>query len=387
MSTPEADSVLGGKNIVLLSDGTGNEPKLSGESNILRLYKMLVQDPQQLVWYDPGVGTEGDPRAITRIGRAVTKFAGQVVGYGLKDNVMDGYRVLMENYQLGDRIYLFGFSRGAFTSRAIAGLLYQVGLLRPGQENLIPYALRLFWWHQGYERKEEWTAEADEFSAKFARPDFGRRSEDKIHYLGIWDTVKATGFARANLILPWTAQLPNVRILRHAVSIDERRRPYKPLLLKYSLDAKHEGRFKEVWFAGVHSDIGGTFQDNQLGRHNDGVGGARRHRTGPSAKGRSFRALPQPAPKSRLRQDPRYGEVSGPSPRSAITARSGWTEQWCMKALGRGWKNVLLRDGLTQRVCRLTLYGNRGAINHRRRPNPFRVRDASAETISSESTS
>ena len=257
-----------GRNIVLMTDGTGNEPKLKGESNILRLYKMLVQDDDQLVWYDPGVGTEGDPRAITNIGKKVTKFAGLVVGYGLRQNVMDGYTFLMNNYRAGDRIFLFGFSRGAYTARAIAGLLYQIGLLRPGQENLIPYGMRLFWWHQGYTPDKNTYAEADEFSRKFSRPDFQRRRKKSVHYAGIWDTVKATGLARGNLILPWTAQLPAVLWLSHAVSIDERRRPYKPVLLSYSpeahgvIESKRLGQFKEVWFSGVHSDVGGTFTDD-----------------------------------------------------------------------------------------------------------------------------
>lgn len=81
---PHAPGQTQGRNLVLLTDGTGNEPRLKGESNILRLYKMLEQDDQQLAWYDPGVGTEGDPRAISDFGKAVTKFAGLLVGYGLK---------------------------------------------------------------------------------------------------------------------------------------------------------------------------------------------------------------------------------------------------------------------------------------------------------------
>ena len=251
------------RNIVLLSDGTGNEPKLSGDSNVLRLYEILVQDDRQLVWYDPGVGTQEDPRALTELGRKAIRFAGQVAGYGLKDNVIDGYAYLMNNYREGDRIFLFGFSRGAFTSRAIAGLLYQVGLLRPGQENLIPYGLKLFWWKQGYDPEKDKTFKrAERFSDKFARRGFQRRREGMIRYLGVWDTVKATGLLRGNVVLPWTAMLLNVQALKHAVSIDERRRPYRPNLLKYTLPAKGEGRFKEAWFAGVHSDVGGTFRDD-----------------------------------------------------------------------------------------------------------------------------
>lgn len=169
---------------------------------------------------------------------------------------MDAYTFLMSHYRTGDRIFLFGFSRGAFTARAIAGLLYQIGLLRPGQENLIPYGLRLFWWHQGYTPDKNTYAEADEFSRKFSRPNFKRRRKEAVEYVGIWDTVKSTGFARGNLILLWTAQLPIARNVSHALSIDERRRPYKSLLLSYSpeaggvVKAKEEGWFKEVRFAG-----------------------------------------------------------------------------------------------------------------------------------------
>lgn len=252
------------KNIVILSDGTGNEPKAKGNTNVMRLFDMLEQNDEQLVWYDPGVGTRGSAKALTAIGRSTTKIAGLAFGYGLKENVSQAYTYLMDTYEEGDRIFLFGFSRGAYTARAIAGLLYQVGLLRKGQENLLPYALKLFWWNADRKSKENWK-EADRFSKQFARPDFRRRNLRRVHYVGVWDTVKAAGFFRRTIVLPWTAQMPIAAALRHAVSIDERRRPFKANLLSRDPETRANEAFREVWFAGVHSDVGGTFDpDHRL---------------------------------------------------------------------------------------------------------------------------
>lgn len=247
------------KNVVLLFDGTGNEPNLHRETNVLRLVDMMERSENQVIWYDPGVGTEGSAQAITALGRTLTRVAGLAFGYGLKDNVTLGYRFLMDNYEEGDRIFLLGFSRGAYTARALAGFLYQIGLLRRGHENMIPYALKLFWWHHTKKVKEETWEEASRFSRQFCRPDFRRSADRSIHHVGVWDTVNATGILRGRLVLPWTAQMPMANTMSHAVSIDEKRRPYRPTLLAKNADGVARGDFREVWFAGVHSDVGGTF--------------------------------------------------------------------------------------------------------------------------------
>jgi len=247
------------RNLVVLCDGTGNEPKLAGNTNVYRLFEMLGRDDEQLVWYDAGVGTLASPKAITRVTRSLTKIAGLAAGYGLKHNVVAGYQFLMRHHEPGDRIYLFGFSRGAYTARAIAGLLYQIGLLRPEQENMVPYALKLFWWQHGGRTDESVWKRADAFSSQFSRSDFERRRRNSVQFVGLWDTVNATGFLRQHLVLPWTAKMPMARSVRHAVSIHERRRPFKPQLLAHELEEKKSGAFKEVWFSGVHTDVGGTF--------------------------------------------------------------------------------------------------------------------------------
>src|SRR5712691_10915204 len=130
------------KNIVICCDGTGNE--FGGQkSNVIKLYETLIQDAGQIAYYHPGVGTLGARNALTGIGKWWTRLLGLAFGYGISDNVADGYQFLMRDFQSGDHVYLFGFSRGAYTARALCGMLHIVGLLTEGNEALIPYAIRM----------------------------------------------------------------------------------------------------------------------------------------------------------------------------------------------------------------------------------------------------
>ena len=120
------------KNIVICCDGTGNEYG-DHNSNVVKVYRTLViNDAQQVAYYHPGVGTMGAPTARNRLEKVWTMLTGLAFGGGLLDNVADAYRYLMEIYKDGDQVYLFGFSRGAYTVRALAGLLHMFGLLCPG---------------------------------------------------------------------------------------------------------------------------------------------------------------------------------------------------------------------------------------------------------------
>ena len=259
------------KNIVVLSDGTGNELKTKGNTNVVRIFALMTRDEpaSQVTFYDPGVGTMGAQGALTGVGRGVTKFMGLAFGYGLKANVVQGYEFIMNNYEPEDRIFLLGFSRGAYTARAIAGFINHIGLLPPGNTNLIPYAMKLFWHRmerRGKRRKPisdaEWDL-AQEFSDKFARHTFPRKKPNGIAYLGVWDTVNATGSLRRRVVLPYTARLGVVEKARHAVAIDEKRRSFKPNLFKFDsndFDRRATGELKEAWFAGVHSYVGGDHE-------------------------------------------------------------------------------------------------------------------------------
>ena len=271
MDAAEAASLLvAGRRLVVCLDGTRNEPE-TGSTNVARIYDLALKSPQQLVYYDPGVGTMGARGAITGVGKMATRTAGLVLGYGVRENVEQAYRFLMHAYQPGDRVYVFGFSRGAYTARALVGMLRTVGLLRPGADNLIPYALKLYA-KSGKkqptddEEKTFWAIRSN-FTAQFGNPDFPNPFAAKqVRFLGVWDTVKSVGwfnwraqFQQARW--PFTRKVPNVEIGRHALSIDERRRPY----LEYRFDrdeARSGERLRELWFAGVHSDVGGQFLDD-----------------------------------------------------------------------------------------------------------------------------
>lgn len=246
------------KNIVLCLDGTGNQLKAKGNTNVVRLYEMLtLDDPTtQVAFYDPGVGTFGAQGALLPITRWLSRVMGLAFGYGLRANLADAYTYLMNTYEVGDRIFILGFSRGGFTARALAGMLNRAGLLRPGAANLVPYAIKVY-----ARSKQKWSPNDWHQTAKFANT-FSVQANGEpsipIHFLGIWDSVKAVGILRSKVSWPDTRRLPNVVQTRHAVSLDEKRNPYR----EYLVEPKPPETVREVWFAGVHSDVGGTFEDD-----------------------------------------------------------------------------------------------------------------------------
>jgi uncharacterized protein (DUF2235 family) len=252
--------VLVGKKIVVCLDGTGNQLKAKGNTNVVWLYEMLdLGDPsRQIAYYDPGVGTFSANGAWTPLARRVTKLAGLAVGMGLRTNLGEAYMYLMQHYEAGDKLFIFGFSRGAYSARALAGLLNVVGLLRPGSENLVPYAVGLYTRNRDLST-DDWS-QIHKFADAFSRKIDGRVGIP-VEFMGVWDSVKAAGVLRWNLRWPYTRQIPNVATVRHAVSIDEKRRPYHEYLIE-PRQGKQTPVIDEVWFAGVHSDVGGTFEDD-----------------------------------------------------------------------------------------------------------------------------
>jgi uncharacterized protein (DUF2235 family) len=270
------------KNIFVCCDGTGNEfamkDSLNGNSNVVKLYTALDLDVDQVAYYHPGVGTMGDP---TKQGwaRKWSVVKGLAFGYGFRDNVLDAYRYLMQHYANGDRVYIFGFSRGAYTARALAGLLHGYGLLCRGNEGHLPYA-----WNMYSSR----TATQKELNARTISTDTSFRDTFShkgfmIHFVGLWDTVSSVGWISTPLRLLDLAQNPTIERGRHAVSIDERRCFYLdnlwgdatsikvPPLLKPKQDAGEIPKVQDmlqVWFAGVHSDVGGSYQQLESGLSN-----------------------------------------------------------------------------------------------------------------------
>ena len=251
-----------GKNIVVCLDGTGNQLKARGSTNVVRLFELLdLRDPAaQVAYYDPGVGTFGAHGAWTPVARSVSRVLGLAIGSGMRENLGEAYQFLMGAWAPGDRLYLFGFSRGAYTVRALAGMLYRVGLLRPGCENLVPYAVGVYARNRGRDdlSGDEGWDRIDRFSAAFART-HDRTRTIPITFMGIWDSVKAARLFGRDLRWPYTVRLPNAAAVWHAVSIDERRRPYREYLVRPD---PARTVLNETWFAGVHSDVGGTFEDD-----------------------------------------------------------------------------------------------------------------------------
>jgi uncharacterized protein (DUF2235 family) len=245
------------KNIVMCLDGTGNQLKANANSNVVHLYSMLdLSDPtRQVGYYDPGVGTMGARGAWSTWGRKLTRLLGLAFGSGIKDNLEEALTFLIESYEPGDHVFVFGFSRGAFTARGLVGMTYRSGVMRKGTENLVPYLVAAYTKGSAF-GKDDWD-KLDRFADTFSVVT-DESLAMPVHFLGLWDSVKALGILRPDPKWPYTRQLPNARHIFHAVSIDERRRPYREYLIKPSKALVS----KETWFAGVHSDIGGGFRDD-----------------------------------------------------------------------------------------------------------------------------
>jgi len=243
------------RNIVVCCDGTGNQYGAEN-SNVVKLYWTLSAQDKQVAYYHPGVGTMGARNALTAIGKWWTRVRGLAFGYGFSDNIADVYSFLMREFRPGDQIFIFGFSRGAYTARALCGVLHMFGLLTPGNEALIPYVLRL------YKSNDPCRFDiASGFRTTFC-------VDCTPCFLGLWDTVSSVGWILDPISsksghLPYTATLPGIPILRHAVSIDERRAFFRQNLIHESLPPTQN--LKQVWFAGVHSDVGGSYCERDSG--------------------------------------------------------------------------------------------------------------------------
>ncbi len=264
------------KNIIICLDGTGNQFG-KNNSNIIKLYRMLKRVPgKQVTYYDPGVGTMGDPLYKTTIARKVTQVLGLAFGRGLMKNVMEAYTFLMEQYEDGDKVFIFGFSRGAYTARVLAAFIKEYGLLEKGANNLFPYAIKLFLGKAPKDKKDKETfySERSKFRSTYGR--LLNHKEDprdlksnkipnyqlRIHFLGLFDTVKSYGWIWNQLILGNEEENKSVLNVRHAISIDEKRTFFNQMHWKAS---KNHQTCKEVWFAGSHSDVGGGYPEHKSG--------------------------------------------------------------------------------------------------------------------------
>lgn len=233
------------KNIVICCDGTGNEYGRNN-TNVVEIYTAAVKSDKQITFYDPGVGTGG--WEYNEESSSLRAKSDQATGEGLQKNVEDAYGFLMESYEEGDKVYLFGFSRGAFTARSLAGMLYKVGLLRADNDNLLEFASKIY---NTKDNKEI----ADGFKATFSR-------SCPVHLVGVWDTVESLALNANKRFYNYQLN-PEVKYGFHALAIDEKRNDFPPCLWDETQVSAGQ-TIEQVWFAGVHSDVGGWYDERGL---------------------------------------------------------------------------------------------------------------------------
>jgi len=244
------------KRLVVCCDGTWNDSDNgTGYTNVSRLAWAIQpidtrdgKDIPQIVFYQSGVGTQGD---------LASRFAGAALGLGLSQNLRDAYTFICNNYCEGDEIFLFGFSRGAYTARSVGGLIGYAGLL--GKQDLDRF-LELW---KGYKEKDK---------NPDALKSFDKRHKNvRIKCMGVWDTVGSVGipaeFARFDLFFRRyygffdTDLGEHIEHAFHAMALDERRKNFVPTLWTQKPGVKNQ-ELKQVWFAGVHSDVGGGYPEH-----------------------------------------------------------------------------------------------------------------------------
>lgn len=279
------------KNIVICLDGTGNQIE-DNLSNVLKLYRTLGKSDSQVVYYEQGVGTLGQVYTWGWLRQKIKNGLGLAFGLGLDENVIQAYEFLVRHHKEytvkgqshpeSDNIYIFGFSRGAYTARILAGLIYEIGILRPEQIHLTGAAFTAYKQTKAplsaHDNNNEKTFEGE--GANFRRitaPKMG-----VIKFLGVWDTVSSVfvpntkrffpPITRENL--PHASVNPAVETFRHALSVDERRRMFRPVywgkdqIFKpniYSTGQPEKQNVAARWFAGCHSDVGGGFKREDSG--------------------------------------------------------------------------------------------------------------------------
>lgn len=245
-----------GRRIVLFFDGTGAAAFLDNVTNLPTLFSLVSALPQeQLLYYQTGIGTPlvqstGFPGFLSRARARIAAIIDNGLAFSLASHIQRGYKFLMNYWQPGDDIFLFGFSRGAFTARALAGMLQQVGLLPAGNEETVPLAYSIY-----KEHKEVAEHGGQETPGQSFKRCFSRHVE--VHFVGVWDTVSSVGGIWPRT-LPFASGSSYIHHFRQALALDERRAyfPYQPWIpADRPLPEDHS--LKQVWFAGAHSNVGG----------------------------------------------------------------------------------------------------------------------------------
>lgn len=255
------------KNIIICCDGTGNKVTVNENSNIVHLFACLEKSSNQVCYYSPGLGTITPLWVENALSKKWYKLKAKASGYSIKNNVLDAYKFLMENYEDGDCIYFFGFSRGAYTVRVVAGLIRMFGILQKGNSAHLEQVYNLYQNYRSKDLNKGKDSSVDNTVSDHVKivariKSSFSRGVVKIAFMGIWDTVSSVGNVfKTNSNFPYTYNLKHVKSVRHAVAIDEKREKFMVQKVK----PNHKD-LKEVYFAGVHSDIGGSYREEGLSK-------------------------------------------------------------------------------------------------------------------------
>jgi uncharacterized protein (DUF2235 family) len=251
------------KRIAIFCDGTWNTPDgmengQSCQTNVVKMAKALRNQSEdghrQILFYHNGVGSEGS--MIKRVFDGAT-------GTGISDNILEAYKFVIQTYEQGDELFLFGFSRGAFTVRSLAGLIRNSGILKKENLDQLPRAFEIY--HSRNPRFHPRETESTLFRKTYAVEEV-----TQIKFVGVWDTVGALGnplflkspMSRRNQFHD-TGLSSKISYAYHAVAIDEKRKNFEVSLWHQQEDSKDQV-LEQVWFAGVHSDVGGGYPEAGL---------------------------------------------------------------------------------------------------------------------------
>ena len=274
------------RQLVVCCDGTNNT--LTGgqhDTNVLRIFEALRAEKHdhQVLYYDPGVGSPDSlpPTDVVQwLRRKWDRLSGLASGQGIYENITQAYSFLLREYRKGDEIWLFGFSRGAFAARSVAGMINLFGLLRPEHRVMLPTLVRTYFSSTdggslpmkvlkrlglgaGQRTRQQ---VAEQIRRCFTSP---AGSEAEVYFVGVWDTVESVGPPGFSLQISssGTIKKKQIRHVRHALSLDEHRWPFLPRLYTDDNFGQPTDRqsLRQVWFRGVHSDVGGGYAAREAG--------------------------------------------------------------------------------------------------------------------------
>jgi uncharacterized protein (DUF2235 family) len=239
------------KNIVILVDGTWQSADSNYKTNIYKLQSMLPDnDQQQVCYYQDGIGSKGILRKVWK----------GLIGSGINQQIVNAYAFLVEQYQPGDKIFLFGFSRGAYSVRSLAGMIYNIGILQTSDTKQMVKGFELY--------RSDGHPDTDQTAIAFRKAFSYPRDQIDIQFLGVYDTVgelgiplklfKSLNYSKYNFHDTKLNKL--IKVARHALAIDEHRNDFKPTFWQTHAETNSQQR----WFVGAHSDVGGGYKEAGL---------------------------------------------------------------------------------------------------------------------------